>query len=362
MKNAKNIIKRYTSIVLSIAFVFSSFSSAVFAQTATTTSGVQAVTTGFSDVSRTHKYYVAIDYLNKSGAIKGYDDGTFKPEKLVNRAEAVKIILAGSEIAAAESFTQFFPDVNADHWFAPYVLKARELGFVKGNDTDGTFAPARQVNIAEFVKMLLAANSISTESFVGKTLVPNIDPNAWFAPYINYSAALGLIEKDAAGNVDPAKYLSRGEVASIMYLLAIIRKGSDTQFLLNQAEAEMAQIEVYIAANQITLAKSASELAVDITQQAYKNLPENNIVLGAAKIARAYDFLVDSFVNGVQGNIEEAVTMANSSIAKATEAWEANNATQPIAAHIKERSREILTQLGNVAPTTPAPTTPAPVQ
>ena len=93
-------------------------------------------------------------------------------------------------------------------------------------------------------------------------------------------------------------------------------------------------------------AKNASELAVDITQQAYKNMPDKNVVLGAAKLARAYDYLVDSFVLGIQGKNAESADLANQAIDKATEAWEANNATQPIAKHIEDRAREILEQVG----------------
>jgi hypothetical protein len=220
------------------------------------------------------------------------------------------------------------------------------MGFVKGNDTDGTFAPSRQVNMAEFLKMLLTANSLDVSSVDGKTVIPNIPLDAWYANYVNYSAALGIVPKDAQGNVDATKLLTRGEVANIMYLLTVIRRGKDTQFLLSRAEAELAQIEVYIAANQVALAKNASELAVDVTQQAYNNMPENNVVVGAAKIARAYDFLVNAFVLGVQQKNTESADWANQAIDKATEAWETNNATQPIAKHIKDRAREILAQVG----------------
>ena len=115
---------------------------------------------------------------------------------------------------------------------------------------------------------------------------------------------------------------------------------------MHRSEAELAQIEVYIAANKVTNAKRASELAVDLTQQAYKNMPENNVVVGAAKLAKAYDWLVDSFVYGIKKDFPAATEWANKAIAKAGEAWEANNATQPIAKHIKDRAREILAQVG----------------
>ena len=335
------------SSAMALLMLFTVATPMAFAQTvATSSSGTQVVSTGFSDVNRTHPNYTAISYLSQAGVVGGYADGSFKPSNSINRAEVLKIILKGSGIEADEAFGSHFPDVGDGDWFAPFVMKARALGFVKGNDVDGTFAPGRQVNIAEFLKMLLVANNIDVSAFDGQTVVPNIPTDAWYANYVNYAVALGIASRDAQGNVDASKALTRAEVMDMMYLLSIILKGSDTQFLLTRAESEMAQIEVYIAANMVPYAKNASDLAVDLTQQAYKNMPDNNVVVGAAKIARAYDWLVDSFVLGIQAQNDAAAKVANDAIDKATEAWEANNATQPIAAHIKERAREILVQVG----------------
>jgi len=338
----KGVSSAFTALFLLVGIAPSALAQAV----ATTSSGTQMVSAGFSDVNRTHTNYTSITYLSQNGVIGGYDDGTFKPDNAINRAEVLKIILKGSGIEANESFGGHFPDVNEGDWFAPFVMKARALGFVKGNDADGTFAPGRQVNMAEFLKMLLVANGIDVSAFEGKQVAMNIPLDAWYANYVNYAVALGIAPRDGDGNVDAARPLTRGEVIDMMYLLSIIQNGSDTQFLLTRAEAEMAQIEVYIAANMVAHAKNASELAVDLTQQAYKNMSDNSVVLGAAKIARAYDWLVDSFLLGIQGQNAAAAQMANDAIDKATEAWEANNATQPIAKHIKDRAREILEQVG----------------
>jgi len=47
----------------------------------------------------------------------------------------------------------FFPDVHVADWFYPYVEEVRQWGVINGND-DGTFAPERNINRAEFSKML----------------------------------------------------------------------------------------------------------------------------------------------------------------------------------------------------------------
>ena len=46
----------------------------------------------FTDVTTGHDNYVAIKYLKENELIEGYEDGSFKPLKKINRAEALKII------------------------------------------------------------------------------------------------------------------------------------------------------------------------------------------------------------------------------------------------------------------------------
>jgi len=332
---------------LLLATVLFSPAASVFAEEAQTPSGIKAVI-GFPDVLRTHDNYVAITYLNEIGVLGGYPDGTFKPDNVINRAEVLKVILQSAKVTVPETVTdKVFPDVAKDVWFAKYVLVAKTMGIVKGNEKDGTFAPARTVNKAEFIKMLLIAQGVKQDALIpNESLANDIPKDAWFAPYLNYAIKSGVVTKNTQGNAEPNRFLTRAEVADMTYLLLLIKSSQDTQLLLHRAESELAQIEVYIAANKVVNAKRASELAVDLTQQAYKNMPENNVVVGAAKLARAYDMLVDSFILGIQKKNTEAAKMANQAIDKATEAWEANSATQPIAKHIKDRAREILAQVG----------------
>lgn len=299
----------------------------------------------FTDVERTHKHYVAIQFLSDSNVIKGYEDGTFRPEQVVNRAEALKIILEGSAIAVADSLDDIpFSDVKEADWFAKYVMTAQALGIVSGNP-DGTFAPGRDVARAEFLKMLLNANSFKPEKWEGVQIFPDVPQDAWYVAYMNYAGQAGLVEKDAEGNVRPAEPLTRGEVAEIIYLLKVILGGANTQFLITEAEKQMAQIDIYVGNNMPLEAKRAAELSVDMTQQAYKNMPEDMNVLGAAKIARAYDFVINAYISALQQNYEDARSWAEQAIAKATEAWEVNNELQPIARHIKDRANEVIAQV-----------------
>lgn len=348
-------MKKIASLIVVSAMLGTNiFPLTVNAQTAPadTTSDTAALTTTqqtasgtFSDVPQTHPNYVAIMYLKSQGILGGYEDGTFKPDALVNRAEALKILMMGNKVEVPETVAQAsFSDYQVSDWFAKYVEQAKTLGIINGNP-DGTFAPARNVNRAEFIKMMLILNGLKTEKWVDQALFADVPKGEWFTPYMNYAGQAGLITKDENNMLHPSRELTRGDVAEIMYLMIVIRSDQNTQFLVTQAEAQMSQIEIYIAGNNILAAKRASELSVDFTQQAYRNMPDNSVVLAAAKLARAYDYLMNSFITALAQDYTAAKDWAEKAIAKATEAWEADNTVQPIARHIKDRANEILGQI-----------------
>jgi hypothetical protein len=308
---------------------------------ATTQSAQQPL---FSDVPATQTNFVAIKFLKDQGVISGYTDGSFKPDALVNRAEALKILLGGNKVEVpAQVETSSFPDVKASEWFAGYVEKAKLLGIVKGND-DGTFAPARNVNRAEFLKMLLILNNFLADKWAGKQLYDDVPATAWFAPYMNYAGQSGLLTADAQKLLFPSRELSRGEVAEIMYLMLVIRNDQDVQFLINQVESQLAQIDVYMSANNLVSAKRAASLAVDISQQAYQLTPADPVVLGAAKLARAYDYLMNAYISALQDDFVTAKDWIAKTLTKADEASAANDQVLEIADHIKFRANELLAQ------------------
>lgn len=299
----------------------------------------------FPDIQKTHLNFIAINYLSNEGILKGYEDGTFKPDKLVNRVEALKVILEEATVKLGEDTSGAnFKDTDPTQWYGKYLATAKVLGIVNGNP-DGTFTPNANVKRAAFLKMLLETNHFKKDQWAGSQMFSDVGKDEWYAAYMNYAGKSGLIVPDAKNNLYPDRELSRAEVAEILYLMRIILRGKDIQFLLSQSEAQMGQIELYVGAKNVAAAKRAAELAVDMTQQALRLQPANNVVLGAAKLARAYQYLVDAFIAGILKKPEDAKSLANQAIAKADEAIAANKDITSIAEHIKERAKEILGQL-----------------
>ena len=112
----------------------------------------------YSDVAEDSAYYEAIETLNKLGIVTGYEDGTYKPEAGVTRAEMAALIarIQGyGEAAAAQTATSFV-DVPSSHWASGYVASAASTGIINGYG-DGNFGPDDSVLFEQAVKMVMAA-------------------------------------------------------------------------------------------------------------------------------------------------------------------------------------------------------------
>ena len=87
----------------------------------------------FSDVSGSNPHKTAIEYLQTHNVLQGYEDGTFRPDFSVNRAELVKIVVAGQGINPdANTHKNCFSDVGTE-WFAPYICYAKAQGWIQGD-------------------------------------------------------------------------------------------------------------------------------------------------------------------------------------------------------------------------------------
>ena len=113
----------------------------------------------FSDVAADAKYGEAVSILSSLGVINGYEDGTFKPDETITRAQFAAVVcrlLGLGETAEGAKGQQVFNDVPADDWAAGYVALASQQKIVNGYG-DGNFGPNDPVKYEEAIKMLVAA-------------------------------------------------------------------------------------------------------------------------------------------------------------------------------------------------------------
>ena len=107
-------------------------------------------TNPYSDVSEDDWYNNAVSTLTNAGIIDGYEDGTFKPNGNITRAEFATIAVRFFE--ATYEGENLFPDIDG-HWAQDYINEAANAGIVDGYP-DGTFGPQKLITRAEAMTMV----------------------------------------------------------------------------------------------------------------------------------------------------------------------------------------------------------------
>lgn len=165
----------------------------------------------FSDISPSHPAYEQITYLRDNNVLKGYPDGSFKPEQTINRAEFVKILLEGFFSSEIQGEGNCFPDVQ-NEWFAQYVCAAKRMGWISGYD-DGLYRPGNTINRAETIKILMS--SLREDTLSPESLPSDVQANDWFASSVRRAYQYGIETNRSAFR--PGANLTRGEVAIWIY-------------------------------------------------------------------------------------------------------------------------------------------------
>ena len=180
----------------------------------------------FDDVPSNDENYTAIEYLVSIGTLEGYDDGDFKPNQTINRAELMKVLVSGQGIEPDEStYKNCFTDVATD-WYAKYVCYAKEQGWVSGYD-DGTFKPAQTVNKVEAAKMIVNAYDLDPEYSTSIECLcgtfSDVSESDWFSTYLEALFRAGIItEAEEGSSYGGADEMTRGSVAEYIFRSLVV--------------------------------------------------------------------------------------------------------------------------------------------
>lgn len=155
-----------------------------------------------------HKYRESIEFLKGRNIVKGYQDGTFRPDTPINRAEMLKILME-SYFSTEEWEGDYycFKDVDAQ-WFARYICAAKNKKIVQGY-SNGFFRPAQKVNMAEALKMGIETFDLSTQDYRGEQ---------WFEPYIEFAHSNNIFSKFS---YLPSRGMTRGEMSYLIHQLLL---------------------------------------------------------------------------------------------------------------------------------------------
>ena len=232
------IFKRLIAAVLSLAMLCSCF---VFAtETAIETAApVQTLTqeeinknaTGFIDIKPDASYAESVKKLVDFGIINGYEDGTFKPEGEVTRAEMCKMVnltLGYTDFADAAGF----PDVAPTNWYYTYALAAQKVGYVEGYE-DKTFRGSNNITRQEFCAIL---NRLLKPMDLPIPVTISDEVSGWARPHVEAIVKNYIMPLEANNTFRAKENLKRHELASVLAKMAIgpVQKiEADVRFFVN---------------------------------------------------------------------------------------------------------------------------------
>lgn len=102
----------------------------------------------FSDVASGDWFNVTVSSLAQMGVIAGYEDGSFRPNAPITRAEFAAIAMRFFAERGVTYNEGLFADITGDEWFADVVAAAAERGLL-GGYPDGTVRPNATITRAE---------------------------------------------------------------------------------------------------------------------------------------------------------------------------------------------------------------------
>lgn len=172
----------------------------------------------FSDVAGT-KYEIAIDTLACYQLLSGYDDGTFRPEQAITRAEFCAMVAAALDLPESTAPASF-ADVSAGAWYAQPVAAMAQRGFVSGDDNNA-FRPNDTITYEEMVAILdnVAAWACMDGYDYAQTPLSALEQQLYsqYSPWARHAARnLGQLNALVYG-VDPQSTGTRQVAAAALY-------------------------------------------------------------------------------------------------------------------------------------------------
>lgn len=145
--------------------------------------------------------------------IEGYDDGTFRPDNTITRAETAAVILKlCGDMGHPMDLPQRFDDVG-DAWYSKAVNFAADRGYITGYE-DGTFRPENPITRAEFAVIL--GNYLGISRDVGKTSFVDVSSEHFASGYIEDLAQKHIINGYGDRIFKPDNTITRAEAVTMI--------------------------------------------------------------------------------------------------------------------------------------------------
>ena len=164
--------------------------------------------------------------------IMGYPDGSFRPDGDMSRAEAAAIFarLIADKKNESVKGTPSFKDTPNNKWYSAFVGYLEKYNIISGYE-DGTFRPDESITRAEFVTIAVRYYSLFNEvkSVSNTTKYNDLSNNYWAIKNISYATSEKWLNGYSDGSFRPDIVVTRAEVVTIINRAT--GRNADTEFI-----------------------------------------------------------------------------------------------------------------------------------
>jgi len=179
----------------------------------------------FRDLPDGYWAKLPIEVLATLNIITGYPDGTFRPEGNITRAEMCTLLMkTKDQRLKTKDLKAEFKDVSEKHWAASYIAQAVAEGVMKGYP-NGTFRPNGNITRAEGVAVIARYDELKVGlTRLLEAPYPDLPGRHWAALEVTAAKEAGFLKYLEGKNFEPNKNLTRAEVAEILYRTGKIKQ------------------------------------------------------------------------------------------------------------------------------------------
>lgn len=193
----------------------------------------------FTDVPTTHWAFRFIAELVERGAISGYPDGKFYPDKTVTREEFAKIMVAAAGLTAVPAQASSYADVPLTYWSSPFVETAKPYMTAYQNGGQLYFKPtagALREDMAVAVVRLKGYDARLADLSMIRTMFSDVSAISTEAqPYVALAVENGIISGYDDGTFRGQATITRAEAAAILW--RAFQYGNDTKVIPGEIES-----------------------------------------------------------------------------------------------------------------------------
>ena len=180
----------------------------------------------FQDVPDNYWAKPYIDALSSRGLISGFQDGTFRPDQPLTRAQIARIVSKTFDLTADKQSLEF-SDVSSDYWARESIGEVVKGGFMTGFPDD-TFAPNEPVTRVQSLTTLVTGLGIQPPTNIQTSIDRYTDANAipkWATGKVAAATAGGLVVNyPNVQQLNPNQPTTRAELSALVYQ-ALVKEG-----------------------------------------------------------------------------------------------------------------------------------------